>query len=129
MISVTNYLMQTRALIKAGRHTDGCTTPFKTHIHRWLSESHLLCAAHDYGSLGYITGVRSGWHNNLHTLRAHCTQSNPIYWVWGVIVSLITLPWVVWRRNWGFQFLDMTAFYIVLMLMLVIPLLIKYQPS
>lgn len=43
------------------------------------------------------------------------SRGNPIYWVWGTIVALVTLPWVVWRRNFGIAFPPTpVGFYIVI---------------
>lgn len=126
--TVADYLSQTRMLLDSNQYTDGCTIPFKTYIHNWLSKSYLLCAAHDFGSLGYITGVRAGWHNNIITWLTHMSETNPIYWVWGTVVALFTLPWVIWRRNLNIKFMDMGGFYIVLFIIVAIYFLIKYQP-
>lgn len=95
--------------------SDGCTTPFKTYIHRWLEQSRLLCAAHDYGALGYIDGVRPGIHNNWMTLKAHWYMSNPVYWIWGTVVSVVTLPWAIWRRNLKITFLPLIPFHVILL--------------
>ena len=114
--TVGNYLAQARQLLRDKRHTDGCTTPFKTYIHRWLRKSHGLCAAHDYGSLGFISGVRPGWHNNWVTWLAHMDEGNPVYWAWGTIVATVTLPWVVWRRNLGMTVLPFMVFHGMLVL-------------
>lgn len=111
MITTKDYLERTQELLDAKWYTDGCTSPFKTYIHRWLKKSHLLCAAHDYGNLKYISGVRPGLHNQLHTLIAHFSQPNPIYWLWGIVVSIATLPWIVWRRDLGITFFPMGAFH------------------
>lgn len=129
MITIADYLEQAQTHVDVGQYTDGCTTPFKNYIHKWLEKSHLLCAAHDFGSLGLIDGVRPGWHNNWVTWLAHMTQSNPIYWAWGTIIAIATLPWVVWRRNFGFQFLDMTGFYVIMLILIALPVLIYYQPG
>ena len=114
--TVDSYLYETNELLKAGRYTDGCSTPFKNYIHMWLKYSHDLCAAHDYGSLGYLVEVNPGIHNNLITWFAHMSQRNPVYWAWGTVVALVTLPWVVWRRNLGIEILPIAAFYGVLLL-------------
>ena len=114
--TVSQYLFEANFLLRAKNYTDGCSTPFKNYIHRWLSHSHDLCAAHDYGSLGLITVARPGWHNNLITWFAHMSQRNPVYWVWGTIVALVTLPWVVWRRNLGVELISMGSFYSILTL-------------
>ena len=124
---VTAYISEARTLYDLGQFTDGCTTPFKSFIHRYLSRSHVLCAAHDYGGLGLLTTARAGWHNNLITWLAHMSQNAPIYWVWGTIVALFTLPWVVWRRNWGIKWWDMVGFYVVLFALTATYILIKYQ--
>lgn len=113
---VANYLYETKRLLLSDHFTDGCTTPFKTYIHRWLSHSHELCAAHDYGSLGYIDGVNPGIHNNLITWFAHMSRPAPVYWVWGTIVALVTLPWVVWRRNLGITVFPFMAFHGIILL-------------
>lgn len=113
---VRQYLFEANNLLRARNYTDGCSTPFKTYIHRWLSHSHNLCAAHDYGNLGKITVARPGWHNNLITWLAHMSQAAPIYWVWGTIVSVVTLPWSVWRRNLGITFIPFILFHIILII-------------
>ena len=125
---VASYLLNVDVLLRIGQYTDGCTTPFKNYIHAWLSKSHLLCAAHDFGSLGFISGVRPGWHNNLITLFAHMTQRNPVYWVWGTIVTLITLPWVVWRRNWGIKTPFLLFHFVIYLLPIMIYILVKIRP-
>ena len=109
--TVEGYLFETQALLRSGGFTDGCSTPFKNYIHMWLSHSHDLCAAHDYGGLGLITVARPGWHNNLLTWLAHMSQAAPVYWVWGTIVALVTLPWVVWRRNFNIKLIPLPVFY------------------
>ena len=113
---VRRYLFEANNLLRARNYTDGCSTPFKTYIHRWLSHSHDLCAAHDYGSLGLITVARPGIHNNFITWLAHMSQAAPVYWVWGTIVALVTLPWVVWRRNFGITVLPFMVFHGMLLL-------------
>ena len=113
---VDSYLSQANILLRSGRYTDGCTTPFKTYIHRWLSHSRDLCAAHDYGSLGFIDDVNPGIHNNLITWFAHMSQAAPVYWVWGTIVALVTLPWVVWRRNLNMTMFSFMGFHLILIL-------------
>ncbi len=118
--TVTAYLEQAHLLLLEGRYTDGCSTPFKNYIHAWLKHSHDLCAAHDYGSLGFITIARPGWHNNWLTWLAHMSQSNPVYWIWGTIVALATLPWVVWRRNLGIKALPFLVFHAMLLLIILI---------
>jgi hypothetical protein len=128
-MNVEDYLLKTKELLKAKKYTDGCTTPFKTYIHRWLTCARLLCAAHDFGSLGLITGVRPGWHNNWMTWKAHLSQSNPVYWIWGTVVALVTLPWVFWRRNLGIAILDMAGFHVILLAGITLTLLIIYQPT
>lgn len=115
-ISVSLYLEQARSLMQRGEYTDGCSTPFKTYIHRWLNQSMLLCAAHDYGNLGLIPGVNPGIHNNWMTLLAHLSQPNPIYWLWGIIVAVATLPWSIWRRNLGIKFIPAIPFHAFLLL-------------
>ena len=125
---VSDYLKQTNALLDVDQYTDGCTSPFKTYIHRYLKRAHELCAAHDFGSLGYLTVVRPGWHNNLITWYAHMIESNPVYWLWGTIVAVVTLPWVVWRRNWGIKWADMGGFYMILFALIALYYLIKNQP-
>ncbi|MCH9712740.1 MAG: hypothetical protein K0U20_08970 [Proteobacteria bacterium] len=117
--TVRSYLRETQNLLTAGKYTDGCSTPFKTYIHRWLSHSHDLCAAHDYGSLGLITVARPGWHNNLITWFAHMSQTAPVYWVWGTIVALVTLPWVVWRRNLCIKLIPAIPFHIFLIVVVI----------
>jgi len=92
------YMSQIDALIETVK-SDGCTAPLKTYIHRWLKHSRKLCAAHDYGGLGLIDGARPGWHNNWLTWLAHMSMINPIYWVWGTIVSVWTLGWVMTKYN------------------------------
>ena len=124
---VARYLDQTEALLSVDQYTDGCSSPFKTYIHRYLTYSHTLCAAHDFGSLGYIDGARPGWHNNLITWLAHMSQRNPVYWVWGTIVALFTLPWVVWRRNFGIKAVDYVGFYVILIALSALYFLIKYK--
>ncbi len=114
--TVNDYVSEARILLRAKHYTDGCTTPFKNYIHAWLSHSRELCAAHDFGSLGLITDVRPGWHNNLITWLAHMSQAAPVYWVWGTIVALVTLPWVVWRRNFGITVLPFMVFHGMLLL-------------
>lgn len=116
MISTQTYLRRTEILLKHGQYTDGCSTPFKTFIHRWLKKSRMLCAAHDFGSLGLIQGVQPGWQNNVQTLIAHWSQGNPVYWVWGTIVAVATLPWVVWRRNFNIDLIPIVPFHIFMLL-------------
>lgn len=129
MISIKYYLSQAQQLIDSGKYTDGCTTPFKNYIHRWLKKSFLLCAAHDFGSLGYIEGVRPGWNNNWITWLAHMANWNPIYWVWGTIVVLITLPWVIWRRNLNKTSIPFIMFHIIIYIIpFVLWILIKIRP-
>jgi hypothetical protein len=120
MISTENYLEQTQSLLDNGEYTDGCTSPFKNYIHKWLDKSKLLCAAHDFGSLGKIIGVKAGWRNNLQTLLAHFAQSNPIYWIWGLIVALATLPWVVFRRDLNQTWMPFIPFHSALLLIIVV---------
>ena len=127
MISSKKYLERAKALLDSGSYTDGCTTPFKNYIHRYLKKAFLFCAAHDYGSLGLIEGVRGGWHNNLHTLIAHWSQANPLYWIWGTIVALVTLPWVVFRRDLNQKWMPFIPFHVVLLFCLTVPILIKYS--
>jgi len=114
MITVKNYLSQAQALLDSNEYTDGCSlTQF---MHKILSKAKILCAAHDYGGLGKIDGVRAGWHNNLHNLLAHFSQSNPFYWLWGIVVFIFTMPWVVWKRDLKMSFpQDASGFYIFLM--------------
>ncbi|MDH5612229.1 MAG: hypothetical protein OEY66_07215 [Gammaproteobacteria bacterium] len=127
MISTTNYLSQTQSLLDLDEYTDGCTTPFKTFIHRWLKKSRVLCAAHDFGGRGLIKGVRPGWHNNLHTLIAHWSQPAPIYWVWGSVVAFFTLFWAVWHHDWGINFFDLVGFHVFLLMIIAVCLLVKYK--
>ena len=130
MISVKNYLAQAKKLLDSGAYTDGCTTPFKTYIHRWLKKSRLLCAAHDYGGLGFIEGVAPGWQNNWYTWLAHLSQPNPIYWLWGTIVAVWTLPWVVWRHNLGIRVIESAVEFNLFQIgLIVLYLLIKFQPN
>lgn len=126
-ITVKQYLDKTAELLSKGQRTDGCTSPFKTYIHRWLSHARVLCAAHDFGGEGLIPGVRPGWHNNWITWLTHISQPNPVYWIWGTVVAVVTLPWVIWRRNWGIKFMDIAAFYIVLIIIIILPILIHYR--
>ena len=127
-MNTETYLKQAQSLLDSGQRTDGCTMPFKTYVHRWLAKSKLFCAAHDFGSLGLIAGVSPGWHNNWMTFLAHISQPNPVYWVFGLLVSVVTLPWVVWRRNFGITILDITAFHVILLILIALPFLIYYQP-
>jgi hypothetical protein len=111
-MTVKEYLKQTQSLIDRQFYSDGCTVPLlKKYVHSWLDRSRLLCSAHDYGNLGYIDGVKPGINNQWLTLLAHLSQKNPIYWVWGVIVTIATLPWIVWRRNLGIKFMSITVFH------------------
>ena len=121
---VTEYLLKAQELLDAGQGTDGCTTPLKTFIHRWLSKSRLLCAAHDFGGLDLIVNTKPGWHNNLITWLAHISQTNPVYWIWGTIVALFTLPWVVWRRNLGIKSLKILGFHVILLTLVLVSILI-----
>lgn len=114
--TVKDYIAQTRWLLYDEKYTDGCTTPFKTYIHRWLNSSRLLCSAHDFGSLGYIKGVNPGIHNNFVTWLAHMYERAPVYWIWGTVVAIVTLPWVVWRRNLGIESVPFIAFHIAIVL-------------
>lgn len=125
---VKDYLAQAKALLASGEYTDGCTTPFKTYIHRWLKKSYLLCAAHDFGGKGLIKGVAAGWENNLMVWLAHMANANPVYWVWGTIVAVWTLPWVVWRHNFGIKFIESSLLFGALQFMgIVLYFLMKYK--
>lgn len=107
MISAKKYLEAAKALIKQGEPTDGCTLPFKEYIHRWFKKSKLICAAHDFGSRGLIEGVRPGWHNNMHFIKAnwHCG-----HYVWGVISFIATLPYAIVYYNLKIK-VPMAVFY------------------
>ncbi len=125
--TVQKYLSQTSKLLASGRYTDGCSTPFKTQIHKYLKYSRDLCAAHDYGSLGYINGTQPGYHNNFITWLAHMSMSNPAYWIWGTIVATTTLPWVVFRRNLNQTWMPFLPFHAFLILVSAITtLMIKF---
>lgn len=111
---ISDYLLHTELLLNKGRYTDGCSTPFKTQIHRYLKWSHLLCAGHDYGNLGYLTEiVKPGIRNNWLCWLAHLSRANPLYWLWGTIAMIVTLPWVVWRRDLGIKEFGLVHFYIM----------------
>jgi len=128
MINSKEYLEKAQSLLDSNEFTDGCSVPLiRDWIHEKLKKSKLLCAAHDYGNLGKIPGVRAGWHNNLHTFFAHWSI-NIGYGAWGTIVSLATLPWSVWRRNLGITFMPIMPFHGALLLILAIAfLVIKFQ--
>lgn len=107
-ITAKKYLEVAQRLMDAGIQTDGCTSPFKTYIHRWLNKARLICAAHDYGGRNMIVGVRPGWHNNVHFLKANWHCGN---YVWGVISFLATLPYAVVYYDLNIK-IGMVVFYI-----------------
>ena len=133
-MKIKDYLMQTEKLFNEGQPTDGCTLVFDLGrvIHKIFKKSKLLCAAHDFGGLGLITGVKAGWNNNWHTWLAHfyAAPFNPIYWIWGTIVSLWTLPWVVYKHNYGGTAFgnDSVGFSVIQAMGIALFFLIKYQP-
>ncbi len=126
---VSRYLFEANNLLRARNYTDGCSTPFKTYIHRWLSKSYNLCAAHDYGAMGLITVARPGLHNNLVAWLAHMSQRNPVYWLWGTVLSLVTLPWAVFRRDLNQKWLPLIPFYVALLMIIIVVILINKFPT
>ncbi len=131
-MKVKEFLRQAKALLDMGTYTDGCTLIFglQVIIHKVLPKSKLLCAAHDFGGEGLIDGVKAGWQNNWYTWLAHFYYApfNPVYWVWGTIVSVWTLPWVVWYHNWNIRVIENSIGFSVIQFMLIaIYFLVKYK--
>jgi len=109
MISVRNYLEQAQALMDNGEYTDGCS--LSQFMHKLLDRARLLCAAHDYGNLGKINGIRPGLVNQFYSLAAHLLNMNPVYWLWGTVVFTFTMPWIIWRREFGVKFIPPMLFF------------------
>ncbi len=109
MITIKSYLEQTQSLLDKGEYTDGCS--MSQFMEKVLSKAKLLCAAHDFGNLSLIDGVRPGLMNQFYSLAAHFMNTNPAYWLWGLIVFTFTLPWIVWRRELGIEIVPPMLFF------------------
>jgi len=109
MISIKNYLEQTQDLLDKNEYTDGCS--LSQFMHKVLSKAKLLCAAHDFGNLGKVDGIRPGLMNQFYSLAAHMLNLNPFYWIWGMVIFVMTMPWIIWRREIKITFLRSDMFF------------------
>ena len=114
MISLKDYYSQIKSLMDRGYYVDGCSVPFiKKWIHKYLKKSKFLCTGHDLGNLGYIKGIKPGLDNQFMSLYAHIMQKNPIYWIWGVIIFVFTMPWILWRRELNIRIMNPIDFHVI----------------
>jgi hypothetical protein len=106
-VTTLDYLKAAQVLIAGGEESDGCTVLFSSLVHKYLSNSALICAAHDFGSRGIINGVSPGFHNNVLFFRANWGSR---HYIWSVLSFVLTLPYAVIRYNIGLR-IGVTVFH------------------
>ena len=113
-MQVRTFYNRINYLLSIGTSTDGCTSPFKNYIHKYIKNSKLICQGHDFGGRGLIVGIKPGWDNNVMFLKANWFEGN---FIWGIISFLFTLPYAVVRHNIGIP-VNVYLFHIILILIL-----------